>query len=535
MLIMLFNRPSHNTHYRLSERVGRIYEPAPDYDDVYVTDEPPYPPPESPEHDYPSGGLLTKSDGSGGRISGDRIQNSAGIPRGLLRSPHNTRTQKTLRRYGADQGSVGTHPTSYADVSGCAPPLLPRSTAQKPPAIPPRNSAQRAFHESKHEPPHRTPPQTVASRDALPQQSLYNRAPKSPHLSPEQTLSQTNSLDSPGNENIPVFERAQRTLSSSSSSSQTVSVHGTAQGQSSNAHRSPHPTPPPTIAARTAAEQLPYGHERKSPHATPPQTLSSSDAIERNVYGVQKSPPTSLRVPLDTESVSQKPSHMSSSATVGESLRSTPPQTLAHHSEYEYRSDRMPKPQQRAPRKDIGDYLRAIGGVPVLPPLTQNSEWSAGKIGAGDNLAFRRHVANHRAFDTLNSFKSCETCPICKAMNEGQISLAEAAEVTKHSHEPAGESLITSGKAFEKLEEDALAELYQLDDYVSKAAEEEIYKAEETTEASSAEVEEISLEPILRAQALQDFEGANDAELSVKQGEIIEVPSSFIQQVSGEE
>uniref|UniRef100_A0A915ANN8 SH3 domain-containing protein n=1 Tax=Parascaris univalens TaxID=6257 RepID=A0A915ANN8_PARUN len=486
---------------KLPAHMGRIYEPAPDYDDFSITEEPAYPPPESLDDSYFHGGNNIKDGGSGGRVSSDRLQNSAAVfrppsaptqhipPRGLRRSPQNTETQQTLMRFGSSQGNVTAYPLSYGSSS-----QVPPRPVQQPPPTASHGGAKRGPHDNvPRRSPHTTPPQTLASYDAA-QQRLYRNTSNSSRDSSHQQLSAA-TTDSPAYETIPSLEGQQ--MLPQASMSETMSAQISMQ-------RPPHHTPPSTLVIQTG----------------------SRDVAEQPFDGIQKSSPVSQQPTLPAKgallnsSQTSLPQTMIEHGTTYGSSHSSPSQTLVRGSEYEYRIDMIPKQPERAPRKNMGDYIRAIGGVPVLPPLEVSSELSAGKIGAGDNLAFRRHVANHRQFDTLNSFKSCENCPICKAMNEGQISLAEAAEITKHSHKETSEtSAIINGKAFEKLEQDVLAELELLDEYVSRAAEEEI----ETTEEDPAQTKQTSPEMKLRAQALQDFEGANEAELSVKQGEIIQV------------
>jgi hypothetical protein len=75
----------------------------------------------------------------------------------------------------------------------------------------------------------------------------------------------------------------------------------------------------------------------------------------------------------------------------------------------------------------------------------------------GITKAYIKHLENHRKFDTLHSFQSCENCPICKQMiSEIDIIVKQKSRTnngrptigtSNHSHQ----SLITSGKAFEPL------------------------------------------------------------------------------------
>jgi hypothetical protein len=45
------------------------------------------------------------------------------------------------------------------------------------------------------------------------------------------------------------------------------------------------------------------------------------------------------------------------------------------------------------------------------------------EVGAGHNKAWLHHVKNHRKFDTLNSFRSVDDCPICQAMDDDEVML----------------------------------------------------------------------------------------------------------------
>jgi hypothetical protein len=71
----------------------------------------------------------------------------------------------------------------------------------------------------------------------------------------------------------------------------------------------------------------------------------------------------------------------------------------------------------------------------------------------GVTKAYIKHLENHRKFDTLHSFQSCENCPICKQMiNEIDEVLAKQKQRTNGSGRQFNhQSLITSGKAFEPL------------------------------------------------------------------------------------
>jgi len=63
-------------------------------------------------------------------------------------------------------------------------------------------------------------------------------------------------------------------------------------------------------------------------------------------------------------------------------------------------------------------------GVAVLPPLNSAAlNRPRGKVGAGHNKAWLHHVKNHRKFDTLNSFRSVDDCPICQAMDDDEVML----------------------------------------------------------------------------------------------------------------
>ncbi|VDK57729.1 unnamed protein product [Anisakis simplex] len=257
-------------------------------------------------------------------------------------------------------------------------------------------------------------------------------------------------------------------------------------------------------------------------------SISSPKPQRRATYDTSRSPSTQRRaqptntVPQSTPPPTFSPARLQSTSSNTTSPQQSPQNTMQlryssspeNQSRFDYSKVVVQEVKQRPQHKDMAEYIRAIGGVPVLPPLVMSSALDGGKVRAGDNLAFRRHVANHRAFDTLNSFKSCESCPICRAMNEGSISLEEAARLPKHAHESAQPSKITSGEAFENFKQDVYAELDRLDDYVTEAAQEgeEVYEGNGSDEDAPREPN-IPLEMNRKAQAILDFAAGNDAEL----------------------
>lgn len=186
-------------------------------------------------------------------------------------------------------------------------------------------------------------------------------------------------------------------------------------------------------------------------------------------------------------------------------------------SEYEYRLEHVtPAPEQHlSPKENFEDYIKAIGGVPIFPPeMFGSSAQTASKIDPAENLAFRRHVLNHRQYDTLHSYRSCEKCPICKSMSEMNIEPSSQ----QHQHKKKTESPIISGKAYEKLQEDALETLEELDQYVSSASEFVPSPAAEGREREEEEPEED-----LQAVVIRDFDGKTEAELSAREGEVLQV------------
>lgn len=193
----------------------------------------------------------------------------------------------------------------------------------------------------------------------------------------------------------------------------------------------------------------------------------------------------------------------------------TPPRSQYAESEYEYRLERAVRTSEprRSPKENLKDYIKAIGGVPIFPPeMLGDSPQAASKIDPAENLAFRRHVLNHRQYDTLHSYRSCENCPICKSMSEMNIEPSSQ----PHHHKKKTESPIISGKAYEKLEEDALETLEELDQYVSSAS------AFVPSPGSEGREEE-EPEEDLKAVVIRDFNGKTDVELSAKEGEVLQV------------
>uniref|UniRef100_A0AC34F0P2 SH3 domain-containing protein n=1 Tax=Panagrolaimus sp. ES5 TaxID=591445 RepID=A0AC34F0P2_9BILA len=91
----------------------------------------------------------------------------------------------------------------------------------------------------------------------------------------------------------------------------------------------------------------------------------------------------------------------------------------------------------------------------------------------GITKAYIKHLENHRKFDTMKNFQSCENCPICKQMiSEIDIivkqkhprtngSTSTTAPTSNNHHQ----SLITSGKAFEPL---SILEEDEPDEYVDE-------------------------------------------------------------------
>ncbi|KAI6239369.1 hypothetical protein M3Y99_00589300 [Aphelenchoides fujianensis] len=79
------------------------------------------------------------------------------------------------------------------------------------------------------------------------------------------------------------------------------------------------------------------------------------------------------------------------------------------------------EPRNQSPDEVKRRVLRMLKeqGVPVFPiaPSKEVVE-QANPANLGPTRAYIKHLENHRKYDTLNSFRSCDNCPICKQMQE---------------------------------------------------------------------------------------------------------------------
>ncbi|KAE9552685.1 hypothetical protein FO519_004091 [Halicephalobus sp. NKZ332] len=87
-----------------------------------------------------------------------------------------------------------------------------------------------------------------------------------------------------------------------------------------------------------------------------------------------------------------------------------------------------------------GNFLNSRNpGGPSVPNFSGGLEQSH----LGPTRAYIKHLENHRKFDTLNSFKDLEKCPICRQML-GEIELlAEKNKKTKNDWVSQGEKQLT--------------------------------------------------------------------------------------------
>ncbi|KAI1722953.1 SH3 domain-containing protein [Ditylenchus destructor] len=101
-------------------------------------------------------------------------------------------------------------------------------------------------------------------------------------------------------------------------------------------------------------------------------------------------------------------------------------------------------------------------GVPVFPGLPQSSKADQN---LGPTKAYIKHLENHRKYDTLNSYRSCENCQLCRQMEQemGHFSPAnhekhqhahDYNQIPHHSKANAPQAPITSSRFFEPLVEE---------------------------------------------------------------------------------
>lgn len=94
------------------------------------------------------------------------------------------------------------------------------------------------------------------------------------------------------------------------------------------------------------------------------------------------------------------------------------------------------EPRNQSPDEVKRRVLRMLKeqGVPVFPTAASKevveresvaftsllivSLEEANPANLGPTRAYIKHLENHRKYDTLNSFRSCDNCPICKQMQE---------------------------------------------------------------------------------------------------------------------
>uniref|UniRef100_A0A0N5AFV1 SH3 domain-containing protein n=1 Tax=Syphacia muris TaxID=451379 RepID=A0A0N5AFV1_9BILA len=210
--------------------------------------------------------------------------------------------------------------------------------------------------------------------------------------------------------------------------------------------------------------------------------------------------------------------------------------------DYQYRIEKLvhsPK-QAHHSKEDIKRYIKAVGGVPIFPPPLPNDQPMfppiAPSIDVSNNLAFKQHVKNHMLYDTLGSFRSCDKCEICKSYlgETDRAQIASLEKRTKSSKKGQKPSLIISGEAYQKIQENAMETLNALDEYMTEDNNKS--RAKITTEHEDLEPEEP--EPLefddevdngprnykgSRVQALVDVKGRNPDEIDAYRGEIFEV------------
>uniref|UniRef100_A0A914XS70 Uncharacterized protein n=1 Tax=Plectus sambesii TaxID=2011161 RepID=A0A914XS70_9BILA len=233
-----------------------------------------------------------------------------------------------------------------------------------------------------------------------------------------------------------------------------------------------------------------YGYNRKSPVSSPTNEDKSSSPQS---YGYNKKSPVSSPTNED---------------------KSSSPQSYGHGAVPlpDYNS---PDVKRRAAAK-VGDrrygpqdfsQQRSIG-VPVLPPMSQSAiEREPGKVGAGQNRAWLHHLKNHRKFDTLNSFRSVDDCPICQAMDSSDVALT----MRHRNRRPQHQSPIVTGQIYQP-PQGPIYDAADVNDHRNSG---------ETKE--SLFMQKLNSVGVVVARAVQDRVARKPEELTVVQGELLEV------------
>ncbi|MFH4976293.1 hypothetical protein AB6A40_003002 [Gnathostoma spinigerum] len=163
------------------------------------------------------------------------------------------------------------------------------------------------------------------------------------------------------------------------------------------------------------------------------------------------------------------------------------------------------------------NYLNAVG-IPLLPPpdLFDGVEDPELKAETAINSAFMRHMTNHRKYDTLHSYRSCDHCAICKSLFRGEI----PEEVKRRVLRPEL-SRTSSSTSYDTLKDEVLTALDNLEDYVNDKS--EIESAAQQEPINIAARSNAPRIPKQRVQVISSRHSQQPSDFQVKQGEILEV------------
>ncbi|KAI6192296.1 Epidermal growth factor receptor kinase substrate 8-like protein 3 [Aphelenchoides bicaudatus] len=215
------------------------------------------------------------------------------------------------------------------------------------------------------------------------------------------------------------------------------------------------------------------------------------------------------------------------------------------------------EPRSQSPEEVKHRVLRMLKeqGVPVFPttPLKQVVE-QGNAANLGPTRAYIKHLENHRKYDTLNSFRSCDNCALCKQMQK-EIRLLEGGiqhrrhpqkqHIHQHAHhrhtapqpfQPAPDynmrSPIISGTLFEPLNEVDEPEeppepadlIVERNTRLNKFAHRHNLSVETHSSHSTASPpEQRRIIRVPEARARRDFQAETAQQLSVQEGEKLKV------------
>ncbi|KAI6231457.1 Epidermal growth factor receptor kinase substrate 8-like protein 3 [Aphelenchoides besseyi] len=198
------------------------------------------------------------------------------------------------------------------------------------------------------------------------------------------------------------------------------------------------------------------------------------------------------------------------------------------------------EPRSQSPDEVKRRVLRMIKehGVPVFPIAGPKEVVEQGTPAAlGPTRAYIKHLENHRKYDTLNSFRSCDNCALCKQMQE-EIDILEhgvsrkrpQAAAQNRRPQPRPEraqktrSALISGKLFEPLrEEDEPAEPEESAEIVVARVQNRHRSSIGTNSTASPPEQRRRIVRVPEAKARRDYAAATDQQLSVRMDEKLKV------------